>query len=148
MKYIIDLSYNFFNNLYRLIKKNDFNKDIYTQFVKHIAVGGFGILLNYTLFNVFIKFNFGILLSNTLTNIFVFLIIFLLQKYFTYRIYSEIIKHLLFFLINALGYYILDTGLLFLLIQFVGLNPMLGKLLSLIIITPISFLSQKYLVFK
>ncbi len=142
----------FYENLnkyiyFRLFKK-DLNKKTFLQFIRHYLVGFIGTVLNYLGFNLLMIIGLRIEVSNIITFIILVIISFFLQKYFTYRIkYSSLWQPILF-LVNAIVYYVLDTAVLLLLIDNLLISPWISKIVSIIVLSPLSFIFQKYVVFR
>ena len=118
------------------------------RFVRHLAVGGIGVVINWF---SFIFFNYY-----TVLNLFVIVLIsqllvlsfmFSLQKNFTFK-YKKNSNAYLRFIINSLVYFLLDYFLTYFFIVILDFYPAFGKFLTLFILTPISFLIQNFWVFK
>jgi putative flippase GtrA len=147
---VLSIKFLFLNIAYffnKLIYKN-YKKNISGQFFRHLLVGAIGFIGNYFLFNILKYFRYGTLLSNTVTNVVIIIVVYNLQKYFTYQNKKISLTQPVLYLFNALFYYILDTAILIFLIDKNQVDPKLGKMLSLIVTTPINFLFQKFVVFK
>lgn len=148
MKKILLLFYSTIAFIVRKFFKKDLNVTIYFQFIKHGFIGLCVALINYVIFNVQKYFGISTTLANTFSNIIVVIITYLLQKYFTYRVRYTSIRQIILFIINSIIYYITDTGILYFQIDLCGISPYIGKFISLLILFPLSFLFQKYIVFK
>ena len=72
------------------------------QFIKHMSVGGLGVIINYSLFVFLVKLNFGTIIANSVTNAVVIVVMFFLQKYFTYKVDKNFVWQIFFFLISVL----------------------------------------------
>lgn len=145
---LITKIYELINGLSLKILKRPFGLASFKQFIKHYFVGFVGSALNYSLFNVFKFANLGTGLANTLTNIIIIVTVFTLQKYFTYKVKEQSIRQPIFFLLNSLVYYILDTAILLLLVDYLKISPLISKIISMVLLSPLSFIFQKYIVFK
>ena len=132
---------------YKLFRRN-LNEVIFLQFIKHSFVGFLSAALNYLGFNLLLITGLGIKISNMITYILIIFISFILQKYFTYRAKHNSIWQPILFVINALIYYVLDTALLILFIDYLSISPWVSKIVSILILFPLSFISQKYIVFR
>lgn len=152
---MLKLSKIIFNNIYILINflfskflKRKLSRITFYQFAKHYLVGFIGSSTNYTFFNVLKYLSLETKLANFITYVVVILESFLLQKYFTYRSNQNSIKQPVLFLIVSLVYYFIDTVILVLLIDKFMINPLISKIISIILLSPLSFLFQKFFVFK
>jgi putative flippase GtrA len=147
-KYIL-YSYEVLNKfIFNKLFKRNLNKDTFLQMVKHSFVGFISAVLNYLGFNFLMIIGFEIKVSNIITYIFVIIVSFVFQKYFTYKIkYNSILQPILF-IANALIYYILDTTILIIFINNLSISAWVSKLISILILFPLSFFSQKYIVFR
>ena len=120
------------------------------QAVRHLAVGGGGVLINWLVFSGLCQLGgLSILASFTIAYFVLFLYIFPLQRYFTFKEKrSKPSEQILKFLINSIGYIMLDFLFTRFFIENLSMSPVLGKGISLAVLTPLSFLSQKLWVFK
>lgn len=133
-----------FNRLFR----RNLNKETFTQIIKHYFVGFISAVLNYFGFNLLMIIGFEIKVSNIITYTLVIIVSFILQKYFTYRVKYNSIWQPILFVVNAVVYYVLDTTILILLIDNLLISPWVSKIVSIIILFPLSFIFQKYIVFR
>lgn len=118
------------------------------QILRHLLVGGIGVIFNFIFFAFFRHFlNFPTIISGILTHFFLFFIIFPFQKYFTYRNYQKKLSQRWNFLIILVTYFCSDISLAYLFIDIMGFSVFVGKILTLAILTPFSFLSQRFWVF-
>ncbi len=119
------------------------------QLLRHLAVGGIGVLFNWIAFSSLRYYSsLSTLACTILVHVFLLAIIFPLQKVFTFKKKDNGQKQAIKFLANDAGYITIDYFFAWLFIDFLGLTPILGKGLGLALLTPISFLSQRYWVFK
>jgi putative flippase GtrA len=148
MDFLIHKAHALLNNVCLSIFKRSLDKTIFTQFVKHYFVGGIGLAVNYLLFNILMFFNLGIEWSNVATYTVVYFTVFGLQKFYTYKPKSHSWKQpILFFIVNFL-YGFFDTLILIFLIEHQEWRTFIAKLISIMILAPLSFLLQKYIVFR
>jgi len=119
------------------------------QAIKHLLVGASGVFVNWILFIVLRQFlDIPTLVSTIIVNIILIIYIFPLQKYFTFINYSNTHQQLIRFILNAIGYLILDFVFAWFFIDFMKIVPAYGKAMGLLILTPLSFISQKYWCFQ
>ena len=120
----------------------------FIQLQKHLCVGLVGAILNYVIFNL-LKINLiSTIWANTIANVIVVLTTFFLQKYYTYQVSHNSIRQPILYVLNSVVYYLLDTVILVILIDYVNQNSFIAKFISLAVLVPISFTFQKYIVFK
>jgi putative flippase GtrA len=124
------------------------SNETWPQFIRHHFIGGTGVVLNYLLFNLLVRLGLTVGIANTLNYLILFFVMFTLQKTVTYRQKALSWRQLALFLANTIAYYLLDTILLIVLIRYCQIVPLVSKLITLMFLTPFSFLSQKYLVFR
>ncbi len=134
--------------IFNRLLKRDLNKETFLQMIRHSFVGFISAALNYLGFNLLMIIGFEIKVSNIITYVFVIIISFILQKYFTYKVKYNSIWQPILFIVNALIYYVLDTTILILFIDNLSISPWVSKLVSILILFPLSFISQKYIVFR
>jgi putative flippase GtrA len=148
MKKILLRFHPFVNKFYMLMFKRAISELVYIQFIKHLIVGGGGAVINYVLFNIMLRMHINILIANTITNIVVVIITFAGQKFFTYQIRDNVTSQIALFLLQSFLYYLLDTTIVYILINLLTMSPMLGKFISILLLTPLSFIFNKLVVFK
>lgn len=118
------------------------------QFLRHAAVGGSGVIVNYFLFLTLREhYGFSTLQASLIVHAVLISYIFPLQKYFTFTSSLESWKQIRRFLINDMIYISMDFTMSWLFIDLLGLHPWLGKFIALALLTPMSFMIQKYWVF-
>jgi putative flippase GtrA len=119
------------------------------QAIKHLLVGASGVLVNWVVFIVLRQFlNISTFVSTIIVNIILVLYIFPLQKYFTFINYSNTYQQFIRFILNSIVYLILDFVFAWFFIDFMKIVPACGKAMGLIILTPLSFISQRYWCFQ
>ena len=133
-----------FNRLF----KRDLSQETFLQMIRHSLVGFTSAVLNYLSFNLLMIIGFEIKVANIITYILIIIVSFLLQKYFTYKVKYKSIWQPILFIVNALIYYVLDTTILILFIDNLSISPWVSKMVSILILFPLSFISQKYIVFR
>ncbi len=148
MKQYMDKIYNIVNTKYKKKFNRDLNQTTFNQFVKHYMVGGVGILINYSLFNILAYSGLDIKISNAITYMVLLVTMFILQKYFTYRMRQGSAYQPIMFVLNTAVYGFLDTLILILFVNVLQVVPMISKVISIVFLAPLSFLSQKHIVFR
>lgn len=122
--------------------------DISPQLAKHLAVGASGVVVNWLVFTLLRQyFNLPTIYATVIVHIVLISYIFPLQKYFTFKSGCNTFAALFKFVINALGYIIIDFFLAWFFIDFLKIVPAIGKAIGLALLTPLSFVFQKYWVF-
>lgn len=118
------------------------------QLIKHLLVGGSGVLVNYFLFLLLRQYyGMSTLVSSIIVHILLLCYIFPLQKYFTFESPLETSSQIKRFLINDGIYMSGDFLLATLFIDILDLLPMYGKAIGLALLAPISFMIQRFWVF-
>jgi putative flippase GtrA len=122
--------------------------DITPQIAKHLAVGASGVIVNWLLFSLLRQyFNVPTMYATVIVHIVLISYIYPLQKYFTFKSNCNTFTSFLKFIINTLGYITIDFLLAWFFIDFLNIMPVIGKGVGLALLTPLSFLFQKYWVF-
>lgn len=148
IRFVLDKGYSILSWLILKIFKKDFSRRLFNQLVKHYSVGFLGSVLNFTLFNL-LRYNFfDTKVSNILTYVVVIIVSFLLQKFFTYKVDHHSVWQPVLFVASSLIYMTLETLLLVLLIDKLHLVPLAAKLITIVTLSPLSFIFQKFIVFK
>jgi len=148
MKINPDKAYKLINPVFMKVFRRSLSEKTFRQFIKNYFVGGFGVLLNYTMFNTMIYCGLSIKVSNMITYSVLFIVIFILQKNFTYKPGHFSVMQPLLFLVNVIVYGLLDTLMLLYLINKLHITPLISKIVSIACLSPLSFLSQKFIVFR
>ncbi|MES2509944.1 MAG: GtrA family protein [Pseudomonadota bacterium] len=119
------------------------------QLVRHLIVGGSGVVFNWVVFSLLRHFTALSTLQCTLVvHVVLLATMFPLQKVFTFKKKSHGSRQAIRFLINDAGYITLDYLFAWGFIDLLGLPAWLGKGCGLAILTPLSFLSQRLWVFS
>jgi len=117
--------------------------------IKYLVVGGVGVALNFLGFMVLYDFfGFSILFSVLWMHIIILLVTFILQRRFTFQSQLPVNLVLKKFLITDLMYVGSDYALTAIFISLLNFTPWIGKASCLAILTPLSFLMQRFWVFK
>lgn len=133
--------------LARTIYRRDVSKGLYAKILKYYSVATSTVILNYILFNVLYYCGFGTTASNLITYSIVFIVAFTLQKLFTFKATGWLYQQFLLFLIYAFVFYLFDTCILIVLIDKLSFSPLISKIISIALISPINFIIQKKYVF-
>ncbi len=123
-------------------------EETYLQVAKYGFVASLGTVTNYTIFNILKYLIYGTIISNTISTIITIVETFLLQKFLTFKTKKKYVIELCLFLALASIYYVADTSILIFLIDWIGISSLIGKAVSLIILLPFSFITQKLVVFR
>lgn len=123
-------------------------KETYLQLAKYGFVGVIGNVTNYIIFIFFKYFVCSTIMSNAISMIITLIETFLLQKYITFKTKKKYFIEFCLFLGLALVRYVIDTSILIVLIDWLCISSFISKAISLIVFIPISFVSQKFIVFK
>lgn len=117
--------------------------------IRHLFIGGTGVILNYIFFQILFKIiHLNVFFSTVVTHILLIIIIFPLQKRFTFFSNGIFKKEFLKFVINDLLYISLDYTFSWIFIIYFGMGSYTGKALALFVLTPISYIIQRHWVFK
>ncbi len=119
------------------------------KIIRFLLVGGTGVFINLIFFYLF-KNNTTLSTLNIviIVHLFVLLITFIFQKKFTFCKYDDTLLRFLKFVVNDIIYLSLDIFLTYYFIDYLGFDPIIGKAIALLTLTPISFGIQSLWVFK
>ena len=119
---------------------------------RYVLVGLFGALLEVILFTIMFNSSFSVIVSNVIAFHIAFICCYFLHYYFTHKKPYEgginVVNGFLMYMVLMYSQLIVGTMLLFILIEKVGVLPMLAKVSQILIVTPIGFFIQKKLIFK
>ena len=116
---------------------------------RFLLVGGTGVLFNLIFFYIFKNYsNLSTLNIVIVVHFFVLLITFIFQKKFTFNKNDNSSSRFLKFAVNDIVYLTLDFLLTYYFVDYLLLDPIIGKALALLTLTPISFGIQSLWVFK
>ena len=135
------------NLFFKIIFKKELSNMLFKQFIKHYIVGGISAGSSYLIFNTLKMISFSTVAASATNYIVVSVTAFFLQKHFTYKVRHHSIWQPILFVVNILLNFILETTILFVLIDKLKISPFISKLISTITIAPISFIFQKFMVF-
>lgn len=115
---------------------------------KFIFVGILNTVFGYSLFALLIYLQIFYLLALTISHLLATFNSYLWNRFFTFKSKNRIQKELVKFLIIYTSIYILNFLLLYIWVDLFNINPLISQLFILVLVTTISFLGQRYLVFK
>jgi putative flippase GtrA len=122
--------------------------DITPQIAKHLVVGASGVIVNWMVFSLLRQYlNVPTMYATVIVHIVLISYIFPLQKYFTFKSDCHTFTAFFKFVINSLGYITIDFFLAWYFVDFLKIMPVIGKAAGLALLTPLSFIFQKYWVF-
>lgn len=137
------------NRIFDLIEELIDDPKTRWQIVRHLLVGGSGVIVNYVLFIILRQYyEFSTLISSIIVHIVLVCYIFPLQKYFTFSNPLNTSSQIFRFLANDVLYSSGDFLLAYLFIDLIGLSPFFGKAFALALLTPMSFIIQRFWVFS
>lgn len=136
-------------NLTSLVQRVSENARLRGQAVRHLMVGGTGVILNWLIFSA-LRQNTGLstLQCTLLVHALLLVTIFPIQKFFTFKSTERARPQMARFLINDFAYVSIDFLLATLFIDKLQLQPIVGKAIGLMILTPMSFAIQRFWVFR
>ena len=119
------------------------------QVLRHLIVGGSGVAVNWLAFTLLRQYvGASTLISTLAAHGLLLALIFPAQKFFTFKSPATMHRQIARFLMNDAFYLSGDFALATLIIDVLGVTPALGKAIGLLILTPLSFASQKFWVFR
>ena len=125
-----------------------FNK--YREIIMYLFFGICTTLVNIITFTIFRKIKLDIYTSNVLAWVLSVLFAFITNKLFVFESNNKntIIKECLSFFIVRLFTLVIDMGLIHLLIKEIGLDELLSKIISNIVVIIVNYILSKLVVFK
>lgn len=120
-------------------------RQISQKFLRFVVVGIIALGVNFSVFQLLIILGSGIYIATLAGNLTSILVNFSgLSTVFNSKKY---VPNLAKYLAGWISYYFLTVWILNFALNF-GLTPIIGRLTALALLTPVSFLFQKYIVFK
>jgi putative flippase GtrA len=136
-------------NLKGLVRRFSENMGLCGQAVRHLMVGGTGVIFNWFIFSALRQnTELSTLQCTLLVHAVLLFTIFPIQKFFTFRNIDRARPQMARFLINDFAYVSMDFLLANLFIDILQLQPIVGKAIGLMILTPMSFAMQRFWVFR
>ncbi len=148
MKTFFIFLYSVSNMLSRSFSGKSISQASFEQFVKHYATSLGSAVANYLLFNIFTYLGLHTKEANGTTFIILLISAFFVKKYYVFQARRNTILQPILFAANVGVYFLLETAILVLLIDRWHLAPGIAKIISLSVLSPMSFLVQKYVVFN
>ncbi len=112
-------------------------------------IGGFSacidFLIFYTLSNIL---DFYYVVANIISVTIGISISFILNKSYNFKVKDKVLKRFIIFFSIGFGGLLLSTALLYLFIDFLSLDKIISKILSIILVVLIQFVLNKFITFK
>jgi putative flippase GtrA len=120
------------------------------QIVKFIFVGVLGAVTEIGVFMLLIKYGLSLVFANAIAFNLALIQCFIANRYFTFGLRGGALrlKSFTIFLIYMYLQLIIGTTVLWILIKEFQMTELISKIIQLGCLTPISFLFQKYFIFK
>jgi len=122
------------------------------EFIRYIATGLLTTLIGFGSYALFILMGLGVVAANTIATFMAVLFAFAANKIWVFKAhdYSKkgIAKEFAKFCSSRLFSYLVDTGLLSLLVYRMGYDPYLSKLGTAVIVVLLNYLTCKIIVFR
>jgi len=130
-----------------MIKKIIESKDSIIQFSKYIIIGGTSALCELLLFTIFQVLGIGIFISNISSVIIATIINYLLNKSWAFKSKKSSIKSLVLY-ISLFIFNITFSSQFIIILSNKGIQSIIAKLISMILITCWNFVLYKKIIFK
>lgn len=118
------------------------------QQIRFLFVGGLNTIVGYGSFALLIFFGLNYLIANTISYIIGVIHSYLWNKNFTFKSKNKSISEVIRFIFVYIVNYLIGLGVLYILVDKIGLDKYLAGALNLIITTLISWFGHKYFSFK
>ena len=126
-----------------------FNNVFYIQFLKFVIIGSLSTLVNYSVFFILYKYVLiNYLYSAAIGFLLGVFVGYFFNKYWTFQYLKKKIATPIFYLIVYCFSLVFNLFVLYLLVDFVGLDPLLGNLIAIACSTITNFLGVKFIVFR
>jgi putative flippase GtrA len=121
-----------------------------SRYLKYCIVGGIGAITDFSIFTVLIKFFLiNYLLANILSITVALIIVYLLQKNWTFQYStSKNTKTIQRYLVSVAITYLLNNGVLIVLVETFGYNVIISKVIQVILSTVWGYCLTNYFVFN
>lgn len=132
------------DKLKSLIKKKNVQ-----QFIKYLFVGGTSFLLDYGLFLLLYK-QFGVfeVYANAISVFVAFWYNFLLNKFWSFESNDDFFKQILYYLALMFFNMLFSSGFIYIIDKRVGISPVIGKVIAMVLIVGWNFILYKTVIFK
>lgn len=130
-----------------MLKKIIESKDIIVQFSKYIGIGGFSAICELSLFTIFERLGVSVFISNISSVIIATVINYLLNRFWAFKAKKSSIKSLVLYLC-LFAFNITFSSNFIVFLSNTGVNSIIAKLISMILITLWNFVLYKKIVFK
>ena len=134
-----------------MIKKT-LEKILNKETIRYIIFGGLTTLISIIVYTVCILAGLGVVAANTVSTIVAISFAFCVNKIWVFESKDMSVtttrKELVKFLVGRGATYLIETGMLFALVEFMGLHPIICKYFTQAVIIVLNYLVSKFLVFK
>ncbi len=121
----------------------------FIPFVKYGIVGVLGLLVDMGVFYIMNKkLNINYVFSNIISSSLAVIHNFVLNSYFTFKMTDKKLNRFFRFYLIALGGMVISTGLLVLFIDILGIENMLAKFISILLVAFIQYFLNKNFTFR
>ncbi len=129
--------------------KNLIKKKNIQQFIKYLFVGGTSFLLDYGLFLLLYK-QFGVfeVYANAVSVFVAFWYNFLLNKFWSFESNDDFFKQMLSYLALMFFNMLFSSGFIYIIDKRVGISPVIGKVIAMVLIVGWNFILYKTVIFK
>jgi len=118
------------------------------QFIAYALCGGTGVLTDLSLYSLLVWSGVGYQWANAAGYAAGTLVSFVLNRHFTFRTYDNTLRRFGLFLAAALTGYLVSSGLLWLLVEQLGVNVFIAKLLTLAVVLVLQFSLNRAITFR
>ncbi|MCL2592500.1 MAG: GtrA family protein [Defluviitaleaceae bacterium] len=129
--------------IYKILKHESF---------KYLVAGGFTTLISIGVYTAFIKLGFDVIVSNTVSTIMAVLFAYFANKVWVFRQNNfkpaHMVKESFTFFLGRFVTYVLDTAMIWMLVEKISVNPIISKLITQVVIIVLNYVVSKKIVFK
>jgi len=119
------------------------------EIVKYIGIGLLTVLLSFAVYSLGLFLGLGIVFSNSVATFIAMAFAFLAQKYWVFEAKSKkFMKEISLFALGRLFTYGLETFLILMLVQYLGIHPLLSKGLTQVLVVMGNYCISRIFVFR
>lgn len=122
-------------------------RSLLAQFVAYLASGGAAAILALAFYAVLVQANVWYVAASVLSDALGLLLVFVFNKYLVFQKKEKTIPHVVRYAIVQVANTVIQAAILYVLVQFAGMDKILARIISIGLCVPMNFLLYKYFVY-
>ena len=123
-------------------------KERWRQLILYGIIGSFSAFLDFLLYTALISIGLFYIQANGISVLVGIGTSFLLNRHLNFKVKDEVLRRFAIFLVIGLAGLMLSNLILYGCIEWIGLDKLLSKLLSIVLVALFQFILNKYITFK